>query len=661
MDINKMNINKTKYRYFMDNFSVFPIKTIMKYTIPVPKGPETKETEFYDREYPEVEISNIKFNEMIEKTSKALIAQGVKKGDIITVCQTNTPEIMYMDYAASKIGARINYIYPNITAEEMRYYIEELDSKYLFILDDEPIRKNANKATCNMDIKIISSTPIESFPLEFKMMATKGMEGFIPTSLNNEIKWDEFIESGKEIKEVKEVAYEPNSVCSYIRSSGTSNTPKAIAETNENVNSVTRNYALDGVYYSKDCVCVQTIPQFVEYGKTSNHMLLCNNVCLVFIPEMEPKNFYDLIKKYKPEYSFATPSHARELIKRPTDMSNSKIIFFGGDGFDDVEEDMNKYIKDNGGNVPAYQGYGSTEMSAITIINSPINHRVGSIGKLMGEVEGVIIKPSGDTEVIEIIDEPNVKGELCLTGPGVTLGYAGNSKEQTEKVFKKHPDGKTYVHMGDYISRDEDGFYYFHGRIKNVITRKSFTFSPEEIVVAIMKHSNVKQCLVVPKYSKEEGETPSAHIILEDYGEKEKTMNEIIELVKENVQEFHWPTDYKIREKILRTRNNKNNITSLKIEDSAMLFNGVVNANIESLEDGEYEYLLEIEFDGEKTSLSKEELAKHIDTHIRKIANYIKFNVGNIKYDIKYIKLNYVDKDDLQKSKTESKTYVKHI
>ena len=46
MNEKKLNIKKTKYRYFKDNLSLFPIKPIMKYTIPVPKGEETKDTEF---------------------------------------------------------------------------------------------------------------------------------------------------------------------------------------------------------------------------------------------------------------------------------------------------------------------------------------------------------------------------------------------------------------------------------------------------------------------------------------------------------------------------------------------------------------------------------------------------------------------------------------
>ena len=130
MKDNKLDINKTKYRYLMDNLSLFPIRPIITYTIPVPNDPtidESKE-EFFDRTYPDVKITNLHFKHMIDKTAKALVVLGVKAGDIVTMCQTNTPEMFYMDYALSKIGARANFIYPNVTAEEMKYYMEELDS-----------------------------------------------------------------------------------------------------------------------------------------------------------------------------------------------------------------------------------------------------------------------------------------------------------------------------------------------------------------------------------------------------------------------------------------------------------------------------------------------------------------------------------------------------
>ena len=185
--------------------------------------------------------------------------------------------------------------------------------------------------------------------------------------------------------------------------------------------------------------------------------------------------------------------------------------------------------------------------------------------------------------------------------------------------------------MGDLGSFDEDGFFYYHGRIKNIIKRKSFAFSPQEIVDAIMTHENVKSCIVVPRYSKEEGETPSAHIVLNDYRDTEKTLTEIKQLVADNVQEFHRPTHYKIRAAIPLTKNNKNNITALKIEDTATMFDGVVSADIEAHNTNEYEFYLKVKIQSDKP---EQEIEKELGEHIRKIANIIKFNVGVIKYDI---------------------------
>ena len=625
MDQKKLDINKTKYRYFMDN--VKPEGTAIIYTIPVPRGEEKPTDEFFDRDYPDVKISYKKLLRMIDKTAKALIAYGVRAGDVVTICHTNTPEIFYMDYALSKIGAIPNYIYPNITAEEMKYFINELDSKYVFVLDEPNIKKNMKKALEDSDIKVISSRVIESFSLLSKIIAAKKTSVDV-IDIPNEIKWSDFIKIGKAIKNIKENLYTPDDTCSYVHSSGTSSIPKAIEISNENDNAVVRNHFFnDNIAYVFNAKALQVIPQFVEYGKTTNHIYFCGNFCTIIIPEMEPKNYYDLIKKYKPQYTYTTPSHIRELIKRPVDMSSFVYGAIGGDGFDDLEENFIDYVKENNGKTVILQGYGATEASAVVAYNIPGAYKFGSLGKLAANVEGIIIEPN----TFNTITEPDFVGELCITGDTVTKGYAGKSKEETDKVFIEHPDGKIYVHMGDFISIDKDGFLFYHGRIKNVITRKSFTFSPQEIVNAIMKHNSVKSCIVVPRYSKEEGETPSAHITLNDYSNTEKTLEEIKQLVADNVQEFHRPTHYKIRREIPLTKNNKNNIIALKIEDTASMFDGVISADIEAHNTSEYEFLLKISI---SSDADDGELIEALQAHIERIAGIVKFNVGKIRYEI---------------------------
>ena len=627
MENAKLNISKTKYRYFMDN--VKPEGTAIIYTIPVPRGEEKPTDEFFDRDYPDVKISYKKFIKMIDKTAAALLAYGVKKGDIVTVCHTNTPEIFYMDYALNKIGAIPNYIYPNITADEMKYFIEELDSKFVFVLDEPDIKKNMKKALEGTDIKVISSSVIEAFPPLFKMVAAKKK----PTQsveIPNEIKWADFIKNGEKIKDVTENPYTPNDTCSFVHSSGTSSVPKAIEISNENDNAVVRNYSCDNVEYIFNGKALQVIPQFVEYGKSTNHIYFCGNFCTIMIPEMEPKNYYDLVKKYKPQYTYTTPAHIREMIKRPVDMSSFVYGAIGGDGFDDLEEIFNNYVKDNNGKTAILQGYGASEASAVVAHNTPNAYKFGSLGRVASNIGRIIINP----DTFEVLNNPNEIGELCIYGDTVTKGYAGNSKEENEKVFVQHPDGKTYVHMGDLVSIDEDGFLFYHGRIKNIIKRKSFAFSPQEIIDAIMQHEKVKSCMVIPRYSKEEGETPSAHIVLNDYSDCEKTLDEIKVLVNENVQEFHRPTHYKIRTAIPLTKNNKNNITALKIEDTATMFGGVISADIEAHNTSEYEFLLKVKIQSDK---SDAEIIEALEKHINKIANIIKFNVGKIKYEVERV------------------------
>lgn len=246
---------------------------------------------------------------------------------------------------------------------------------------------------------------------------------------------------------------------------------------------------------------------------------------------------------------------------------------------------------------------------------------MGSIGKPLGKTKAMILEPG----TFNAITTPNTEGELCLTGPGMTLGYAGNSKEDNDSVYVKHPDGTTWVHMGDLVSFDEDGFYYYHGRIKNVIARKSFKFAPKEIEDAIMLCPNVKQCIVFGKYDKEEGQVPSAHIVLKDSSDVKASVDEIVEIVNANVQEFHRPVVYKIKDSIVTTRNNKININALKIEDIATIIDGVNDAEISLSVDNEYDYELKIytdfDVDKQKTIEFIEQISKN-----EKVLN------GKIKY-----------------------------
>lgn len=638
-----MNINKTKYRYLLDNSEKYLDKTAITYTIPIEKGETPEDSVDLNRVYKDIDISKRKLIEEINKTADALTALGIKKGDIVLICSSNTPETIYMDYALNKIGAIPDYIYPNVTSNEMKYFINEANVKYVFMLDEPEIRKTVLNACENSSVeKIISASVIESFPIGFKTLAGLKLRNNKKQECDIEIKWSKFMDTAKRNKGIaKEVPYEENAILNLMHTSGTTSTPKAVMQSNKNVNSVVKNFYLSGMRYIPGHCYLQVIPIFVSYGSSSFQAMFCNNIRVVMLPEMNPKNFPGLIHKYKPNYLTATPSHWGAMLKSKViedeDLSGFMSVGTGGDGFANVEDRILSFLRQHKCEEVVSDGYGSTEVSAIASSNININYKKGTLGKPLGEVEVKVYDAENDK-----ILGPNEIGEFIITGPTVTLGYY-NDPEKTAEVYKKHSDGKTWVHMGDLGRIDEDGFLHYEGRIKNIIARKSFKFSPDSEEKLIESLPNVKECRIVGIPSTEEGQVPSCHITLHDYSNIERDLEIIYDFCTKNFQELHMPCQFKIRKDLPLTKNNKINLNALRLEDIATLVPGVMSCEIRPVNNAQYDYELDINVNYDIASSFDVKNDEDVVKNINQLIRSEKLSNCSIKFNINSVSTKYVD------------------
>ena len=99
----------------------------------------------------------------IEVCAKALREFGVKKGDIITICMPNMPEAIYIFYACNKIGAVADIIHPLSSPEQIKFYLNESKSSYLFLVDFnyEKVSDIIDKTVVH---KVILASPSISMP-----------------------------------------------------------------------------------------------------------------------------------------------------------------------------------------------------------------------------------------------------------------------------------------------------------------------------------------------------------------------------------------------------------------------------------------------------------------------------------------------------------------
>jgi long-chain acyl-CoA synthetase len=149
------------------------------------------------------------------------------------------------------------------------------------------------------------------------------------------------------------------------------------------------------------------------------------------------------------------------------------------------------------------EGIGMTELVPICI-NRPERIRAGSVGE---PTEGMEVRIVDDTGASV---ERGAIGELVARTPAMMMGY-WNDPEATAAAIR---DG--WLYTGDLAREDEDGYYWFAGRKKEIIIRGGSNVAPQEVEEVLLRHPSVFQAGVVGMPDPELGESVIAFVSLRD-------------------------------------------------------------------------------------------------------------------------------------------------
>ena len=197
------------------------------------------------------------------------------------------------------------------------------------------------------------------------------------------------------------------------------------------------------------------------------------------------------------------------------------------------------------------EGFGQSESTMIIGNLTGAPHKIGSMGKPapiyeveLQDADGKPV-PVGETGeiVIRVAD-----GAPC----GLFTGYY-NAPDKTAEVWH---DG--YYHTGDTAWKDEDGFYWFVGRVDDVIKSSGYRIGPFEIESVIMELPYVLECGVSAEPDEVRGQVVKASIVLvKGTQPTEELKKEIQKYVKERTAPYKYPRIVVFRDELPKTTSGK--------------------------------------------------------------------------------------------------------
>lgn len=167
---------------------------------------------------------------------------------------------------------------------------------------------------------------------------------------------------------------------------------------------------------------------------------------------------------------------------------------------------------------PIAVGWGMTEAIWLTIQRTARMERDGCIGIPVG---GAQVRADAHT------------GELLVRGPMLMAGYWEDA-ELTGQLVREG-----WLHTGDLGWQDPDGVWWFQGRIKDLIVRRTSKITPGEVEAAIDQHSAVAEAAVVAAPDPDEGQVPVAFVVVRRG--QELSAPELLAFLRERLAEYKLP------------------------------------------------------------------------------------------------------------------------
>jgi long-chain acyl-CoA synthetase len=502
--------------------------------------------------YGEIDQLSRRLASYLQKTLK------LKAGDRIAIQLPNLIQYPVAVIAAMKLGLVVVNTNPMYSARELVHQLSDSGVKVVIVLDQ--FYETLSKALPQTEVENV----IVTRPIDLLKQPKQAVLSAIMKSLGKRPKI-----RGSNVIDFKDTllvggSYSPYSsslddICALQYTGGTTGASKGVKLTQAGLLSNIAQ-ALDVISASpeslKYSVAVAPLPLYHIYAYSLCFgMLPAIRGHSVLIPD--PRNiplFVSAIKKFDFDIFCGLNSLFVALLNnkdfQKLNFNHLKITLSGGMALmKSVADDWQKVT-----GCIVSEGYGMTESSPVISMNPLGFQRIGTAGI---PVSGTDIKVVDDQGIEQLVDGI---GELCIRGGQVMAGYWKQPEQTAETIVEG------WLHTGDIVSVDKDGYISIVDRLKDMIIVSGFNVYPNELEQVLTGHPSVAQCAAIGVADAKAGEVVKMFVVKAD---KSLTQDEVIEFCSQNMAGYKVPKQVEFREELPTTNVGKVLRKDLKAEELA--------------------------------------------------------------------------------------------
>jgi acetyl-CoA synthetase len=494
--------------------------------------------------------------ERVCRFANVLKANGVKKGDRVTIYLPMIPEAAYAMLACTRIGAVHSVVFGGFSPESLAGRIQDAASRFVITADEGvrggkpvPLKKNTDDALAKV-------TGIDA-----RVLVVRRTGGKVPWNAKRDL-WlhEELAKVPAECAPVEMGAEDPLFI---LYTSGSTGKPKGVLHTSGGYlvyAAMTHQYVFDyhdgDIYWCTADVGWVTGHSYILYGPLAN-----GATTLMFegVPNYPtPSRFWHVIDKWKVNIFYTAPTAIRALMGvgdeyvTRTDRSSLRLL---GSVVEPINPEAWEWYHRvvGAGRCPIVDTWWQTETGGILITPLPgaIAQKPGSATLPFFGIRPAVVDEKGT------VLQGECRGNLIITDswPGQMRTVYGDHERFVATYFSTYPGA---YFTGDGCRRDADGYYWITGRVDDVINVSGHRLGTAEVESALVSHPKVSEAAVVGYPHDIKGQGIYCYVTLMA-GEKgsDELKSELRQHVRKEIGPFATPDQIQFAPGLPKTRSGK--------------------------------------------------------------------------------------------------------